>query len=151
MLSLVRDGESFFRSEGTVFCPLLDVDVRVLVHTDGAEVRSNQLRALGGFLSIPAIERSHITQRLYADYREVSQAVGEGPEISDAGRVWDFVQWTDVLVPLQGTSGCRFLCVRGEPAWETEHGVEMWFRDERLVRLDRNSGAFLSSCFWSWE
>lgn len=151
MVPLVRDDNSFFRSDRPVFCPLLSAKVPVAVYTDGAEVQPDQLRALAGFLGISADERPSLTKRLFADYQEVRDAVGEGPEIAGAQRVWEFVRWTTVLVPLQGPTGSRFVCVQGDPAWEEEHGVEMWFRDERLVRLDRASGAFLSDCFWSWQ
>ena len=151
MVPLVRDGDSFFRSDQPVFCPLLGAEAPVAVYTNGGAVEPDQLRALAGFLGIPAGERLGITGRLFADYRQVRDAVGEGPEIALPERVWEFVRWTTVLVPLQGPSRSRFVCVQGAPAWEEEHGVEMWFRDERVVRLDRASGAFLSSCFWSWQ
>lgn len=151
MVPLVRDDDSFFRSERPVSCQVLGADVPVAVYTDGAEVQPDQMQALAGFLGIPADERFGLTGRLFADYQEVRDAVGEGPEIAEPEQVWEFVRWTEVLVPLQGPTGSRFVCVRGDPAWEEEHGVEMWFRDERLVRLDRASGAFLSSCFWSWQ
>lgn len=150
MVPLVRDGNAFFRSDGPVYCPLLGVDLSVAVYTDGADVQPDQLRALSGFFDIPASERDGLTGRLFADYQEEYDAVGEGPVITEPQRVWEFVRWGAVLIPQQGPTGSRFVCVVGDPEWEEEHGVEMWFRDERLVRLDRASGAFLSDCFWSW-
>jgi hypothetical protein len=147
---LVRDDRSFFRSDLPVFCPLLGAEVPVAVYTDGAEVQPDQLRALAGLLNIPAAARSGLTGRLFADYQEVRNALGEEPEIAGPERVWEFVRWTTVLVQLQGPTGSRFVFVQGDPAWEEEHGVELLFRDERLVRWDRASGAFLSWCFWSW-
>ncbi|VTU02196.1 unnamed protein product [Gemmataceae bacterium] len=149
MVPLVRDG-SFFRSVGPVLCPLLGAEVPVTVDTDGAEVQSDQLRALAGFLAIPGSERDSLTGRLFDDYRAVRDAIGEGPEIDGPERVWEFVRWTTILIPQQGPTGSRFVFVQGDPAWEEEHGVELLFRDERLLRLDRASGAFLSTCFWSW-
>jgi hypothetical protein len=131
-------------------CPLLGEAVPVLLYTDGQEIQLDQLEAISRFLDIPAKERTGLIGPLFADYREVRDAVGEGPEITGPEQVWEFVRWTTILVPLQGPTGCRFVFVKGDPAWEEEHGVEMLFRDERLVRLDRASGAFLSSCFWSW-
>jgi hypothetical protein len=108
------------------------------------------MRALTGFLGIPAGEKDDLTGRLFADYRNFRDTVGEGPEIAAPEQVWQYVRWTTILVPLQGSTGGRFVFVQGDPAWEEEHRVELFFRDERLVRLDRASGAFLSSCFWSW-
>lgn len=134
-----------------MFCPVLGAEVQVDVLTDGAEVQADQRLALAGFLGIPAGERAGLTGRLYADYQEVREAIGEGPEIPEPERVWEFVRWTTVVIPKQGPTGSRFVCVQGDPAWEEEHGVEMWFRDEQLVRLDRASGAALSRCFWSWQ
>jgi hypothetical protein len=131
-------------------CPLLGGAVPVLIHTDGQEVQPDQLDACARFLAIPADSRSVLIEPLFADYRTVRDAVGEGPEIAGPGRVWEFVRWTAILVPLQGPSGSRFVFVQGDPAWDEEHGVELLFRDERLIRVDRASGAFLSSCFWSW-
>jgi hypothetical protein len=61
------------------------------------------------------------------------------------------VKWAIILVPLQGVSGSRFVFVKGDPVWEVEHGVEMLFRDEQIVRVGRSSGAFLTGCFWSWS
>lgn len=149
MVPLVRDG-SFFRSVVPELCGLLGAEVPVVVYTDGADVQPDQLRALAGFLAIPASARVGLTGRLFDDYREALAAIGEGPEIDGQERVWDFVRWTTILVPQQGPSGSRFVFVQGDPAWEEEHGVELLFRDEQLIRLDRASGAFLSTCFWSW-
>ncbi|WP_439625857.1 DUF6985 domain-containing protein [Gemmata sp.] len=148
-MPLVRDG-SFLRSVEQAPCPLLGAEVPVAVYTDGAEVQPDQLWAIAGFLGIPASKRDDLTERLFDDYRAVRDATGEGPEIDGPERVWEFVRWTTILVPLQGPNGSRFVFVQGDPAWEEEHGVELLFRDERLVRLDRASGAFLSTCFWSW-
>lgn len=148
-MNWVRD-DSFFRSEQPVACPLLGVSVSALIHTDGKPIHASQLEALARFLDIPADARGGLLKPLFADSREVREAVGEGPEIDGPEQVWEFVQWETILVPLQGPSGNRFVFVQGEPAWEEEHGVELLFRDERLVRLGRASGAFLSSCFWSW-
>jgi hypothetical protein len=146
----VRTDGSSFRPDRPLTCPLLGAAVPVLIHTDGQEIQPDQLHALSRFLDIPAEARADLIEPLFADYREVRDAVGEGPEIAGPEQVWGFVRWTTVLVPLQGPSGSRFVFVQGDPAWEEEHGVELLFRDERLVRLDRASGAFLSSCFWSW-
>ena len=146
----VRTDGSFFRLDRTPACPLLGGAVPVLIHTDGQEVQSDQLTALSRFLAIPADARPVLAEPLFADCREVRDAVGGGPQIAGPDRVWEFVRWTTVLVPVQGPSGSRFVFVRGDPAWEEEHGVELLFRDERLVRLGRASGAFLRSCFWSW-
>jgi hypothetical protein len=150
VVPLVRDDDSFFRSDQPALCPLLGAEVPVAVYTDGAGVQPDQFHALAGFLGISAGERIALAGRLFADYREVRDAVGEGPEIAGPDRVWEFVRWTTILVPLQGPTGSRFVFVQGVAAWEEEHGVELLFRDERLVRLGRASGAFLSSCFWSW-
>lgn len=150
MVTLIRDDKSFFRSDRPVFCPILGAEVPVAVHTDGAEVQPDQQLALAGFLNIPASEQLGITMKLFADYQEIYDEIGEGPEITEPERVWEFVKWTTILVPLQGPTGSRFVFVQGEPMWEEEHGVELLFRDEQLIRLDRASGAFLSSCFWSW-
>lgn len=132
-------------------CPLLGSAVPVLIHTDGQDIQPDQLHTLSRFLDIPTEARTKLIEPLFADYREARDAVGEGPEIAGPERVWEFVRWTTVLIPLQGPSGSLFVFVQGDPAWEEEHGVELLFRDERLVRLDRASGAFLSSCFWSWS
>jgi hypothetical protein len=147
----VPTNRSFFRPDQPLPCPFLGAAVPVLIFTDGQEIQPDQLQALWRFLDIPAETRVGLFGPLFADYREVCDAVGEGPEIAGPGRIWEFVRRTTILVPLQGPSGSRFVFVRGDPAREEEHGVELLFRDERLVRLDRASGAFLSSCFWSWE
>lgn len=150
MVSLVREGESHFRPDRPVLCPLLGVVVPIWVYTNGAEVHPDQSDALSRFLVIEPGKRAALLEPLFADYREVVEAIGEGPEITGPERVWEFVQWTAIGVPRQG-DGSRFVFVQGDPAWEEEHGVELLFRDEQLVRLDRASGAALSTCFWSWR
>jgi hypothetical protein len=150
MVSLIRDDNSFFRTERPVFCPLLGVDVPISVYTDGAEVHPDQSDALARFLAIEPSQRAALLGPLFADYREVINAVGEGPAIAGPEQVWAFVRWTNVIVPRQGV-GSRFVFVQGDPAWEEEHGVELLFRDEQLIRLDRASGAFLTTCFWAWH
>ena len=149
MVWVSTDG-SFFRPDSPLLCPILGADVPVLIYTDGQEIQPNQLQALSRFLAISLDAQDSLNGPLFADYREVHNAVGEGPDISGPEQISAFVRWTTVLVPLQGPSGSRFLFVKGDPAWEEEHGVELFFRDERLVRVGRESGAFLSSCFWAW-
>ncbi|MCE9533550.1 MAG: hypothetical protein K8T89_20865 [Planctomycetes bacterium] len=146
----IRTDGSFFQPDRSPVCPLFDSEVPVLIHTGEQEIEPNQLQALNRFLEIPSSERAGLKAKLFADYLEVFDAVGEGPEIISPEQVWKFVQWTTVLIPLQGLSGSRFVFVKGDPAWELEHGVELLFRDEKLIRLDRQSGAFLSTCFWDW-
>lgn len=150
MVSLIRDGRLFFRADRPVYCPLLGVEVPISVYTDGAEVHPDQSGALALFLAIEPGQRAVLFEPLFADYRVVLDAVGEGPEIAGPEQVWEFVRWTNVIVPRQDV-GRRFVFVQGDPAWEVEHGVELLFRDERLVRLDRASGAFLTTCFWAWH
>jgi hypothetical protein len=41
VVSLVRDGNSFFRSDRPVFCPVLGSAAPVALYTDGAEVHSD--------------------------------------------------------------------------------------------------------------
>jgi|GEM_PF-4452351 len=150
MVSLIRDEGSFFRSALPVFCPLLGAELPVLVYTDGAEVHPDQMNALARFLAIQPSQQAVLLEPLFADYREVIDAIGEGPEIAGPEQVWRFVRWTNLIVPQQGV-GSHFVFVQGDPDWEEEHGVELLFRDERLVRLDRASGAFLTTCFWAWH
>ena len=102
------------------------------------------------FLDIEPNQRVVLLAPLFADYREVVDAVGEGPVIDSLERVLEFVRWTHIIIPEQGV-GSRFVFVQGDPAWEEEHGVELLFRDERLIRTDRASGAFLTTCFWEWH
>lgn len=149
-MQLVRDDESWFRSEAPVDCPLLGVQVPVMIFTDDAEVRPDQIQALERVLQIPSSAREQLLEPLFADYREVYEAVEEGPEITGPESVWDYVRWTQILIPLQGPSGDRFVFLRGVPEWEEEHHIELFLRNERLTRVGRASGAFLSECFWSW-
>jgi hypothetical protein len=148
-MTLTPDGIGSSRSDRSVFCPLLGVEVSISVFTDGAEVHPEQLEALARFLAIEPGQREALFEPLFADYRDVFDAVGEGPAIAGPEQVWAFVRWTNVIVPRQGV-GSRFVFVQGDPAWEEEHGVELLFRDERLIRIDRASGAFLTTCFWTW-
>jgi uncharacterized protein (TIGR02996 family) len=148
--ALIRDERLFVRTDRPVFCPLLETELSVSVFTDGAEVQQDQVAALARFLAIPPGHRATLLEPLFENYRAMFDAVGEGPEIAGPEQVWAFVQWTDLIVPRQGTSGNRFVFVQGTPAWEEEHGVEMLFRDEWLLRLNQASGAFLSNCFWDW-
>jgi hypothetical protein len=134
MFSLRRD-ESSFNSERPVFSRFLGVEVPISIYTDGAEVHPEQLESLTRFLAIEPGQRAALLEPLFADYREVIEAVGEGPEIVSSEQVWEFVRWTNVIVPRQGV-GSRFVFVQGDPMWEEEHGVELLFRNERLIRLD---------------
>jgi hypothetical protein len=151
VVSWVRDGRSFFRADPPPFIPLLGVEVPVSIYTDGAEVQPDQLDALARFLAIPAAERAGLVGPLFDDYNCVRECVGEVPDIAGPEEVWAFVRWTNVVIPLQGPRGNRFVFVQGESAWEEEHGVELLFGDERLLRLDRASGLFLTTHFWSWS
>jgi len=147
MVSWVPTDGSFFRSEQQLKCPLFGESIPVLIHTDGREILLDQLGALSRFLDIPADQRGLLTQPLFEDYRTIRDYVGEGPDIREPELVWRHVRWTTILIPLQGPCGNRFVFVIGDPEWEPEHGVELLFRDEQLVRLDRAEGAFLGR-FW---
>ena len=148
MMSWVRSDSSFFRSDQPLMCPLFGESIPVLIHTDGREIQSDQLIALSRFLEIPAEQRAFLTSPLFDDYRTIKEYVGEGPEIDTPDLVWQYVKWTTILVPIQGPLVNRFVFVIGDPEWEEEHGVELLFRDEKLVRLDRAEGAFLGK-FWT--
>ncbi len=150
MVSWERTEGSFFGSDRPLTSPLFGTSIPALVYTDGREILPDQMTALSSFLDIPADQRGRLIDPLFEDFRTVTEVVGEGPKIITAEQVWQFVTWTTILVPLQGPGGNRFVFVKGDPAWEQEHGVELLFRDERLVRLNRASGAFLSTCFWEW-
>jgi hypothetical protein len=147
MISWVRSDEWFFRPDQPLLCPLFRESIPVSIHTDGREIQSDQLSALLRFLKIPADQRGLLTHPLFADYCAIKEYVGEGPDIETPELVWSHVKWTTILVPLQGPLGNRYVFVIGDPDWEEEHGVELLFRDERLVRLDRAEGAFLGK-FW---
>lgn len=151
MVLWVKDAEgSAFCPDQPLFCPLFGTTIPVEIYTDGREILPDQFTALSRFLDIPAEQRSRLIGPLFEDYRTITEEVGEGPEIAGQDQVWQFVRWTAVIVPLQGPRGNRFVFVQGDPAWEEEHGVELLFRDEQLIRLDRASGAFLTKCFWDW-
>jgi hypothetical protein len=146
----VRTKRSFFRpEEEPPFCALLGGSVPVLIHTGEDEILPGQLEALARFLAIPADRRPDLYGPLFADYREVRSAIGEGPRIGGPEEVWSFVRWNTVLVPRQGPTGHRFVFVEGDPAWEIEHGVELFFRDEQLVHVGRAEGDFCGR-FWEW-
>ena len=95
-----------------VFCPLLGVEVPSSVYTDGAEVRPELSEAHARFLGIEPSQRA----ALFADYREVVKAVGEGPEVASPEQARVFVRWTNVIVPRQGVGSC-FVFVQGDPVW----------------------------------
>ena len=147
MTSWVRSDDHFYTPARPLLCPLFGESIPVSIHTDGAEIQQDQLVALSRFLEIPADQRGLLTLPLFDDYRTIKDAVGEGPEIDTPESVWQHVKWTTLLVPRQGPLGNRYVFVIGDPDWEEEHGVELLFRDERLVRLDRAEGAFLGK-FW---
>ena len=150
MVPWVRTEGSFFRPDRPLTFPLFGTSIPVLIYTDGREILPEQLTALSRFLDIPVDQRDRLIGPLFQDYRAVMEAVGEGPQIAGPNQIWQFVRWTTVLVPLQGPRVNRFVFVQGDPVWEEEHGVELLFRDEQLVRVGRASGAFLSTCFWEW-
>lgn len=147
----VRTDRSSFESSAPLLCPFLGVEIPIIIYTDEKEIQPDQLQALAHFLRLSPETKDLLTASLFADYRATVEAVGDGPVIDQPEEVWAFVRWTEVLIPLQGPSGSRFVFLRGDPAWEQEHGLELFFRDEQLARVDYASGAFLSTCFWDWE
>ncbi len=148
----VRIAERFFQSDKPVECPLVGVPVSLRIHTEQDEIQPDQLQALQRFLEIPAEARPSLLEPLYAEYTRVFDIVGKGPTPSGSpAQVWKFVRWTQILIPEQGPRGCRFVFLCGEPLWYRDHGLELCFRDEKLVHLGPRSGAFLSDCFWDWE
>lgn len=151
MVSWVLTDRAFYCPDRPLMCPLFGLSIPVSIYTDGKEIRPDQLDTLSRFLDIPLDRRARLIDPLFADYRSVVEATGEGPVIHRTDEVWQNVRWTNVIVPLQGPTGSRFVFVQGDPTWEEEHGVELLFRDEELIRLDRASGAFLSNCFWEWS
>jgi hypothetical protein len=130
-------------------CPLFGEPCPILIHTDGQEIRQNQMQALANFLAITADQRKTLTDPLFEDYRATRDEYGEGPEIHEPEQVWRFVTWNTLLVPIQGPTEDRFVFVIGDPAWEREHGVELLFRNERLLSVGRAQGAFLGR-YWEW-
>jgi len=147
MSQWVRTNEWFFRLDESPTCPLLGGPVPVEIHTGGDDIRPDQLEALARFQAIPADRRPSLFGPLFADYRTVRSAIGEGPQIGGPGEVWSFVRWYTVLVPRQGPTGHRFVFLQGDPAWEVEHGVELLFRDEQLVHVGRVEGDY-GGRFW---
>lgn len=144
--------KSFFRFDEPFECPLLGEPVTLMIHTEQGEIQPDQLQALKGFLEVPADTRADLLEPLYAEYNRVYDIVGKG--VGPSGKldqVWRFVRWKEILIPEQGPRGFRFVFVRGEPTWDREHGVELCFRNEKLVHLGPASAAFLSDCFWDWE
>jgi hypothetical protein len=147
VVSWIPTDGSFYRPDKPLKSPLFGESIPVLIHTDGREIQPEQLDSLSRFLEIPADRRDLLTRPLFEDYWAIREAVGEGPDIDSPDLVWRYVRWTTILVPLQGPSGNRYIFVIGEPEWEPEHGVELLFCNERLVRVDRAQGAFLGR-FW---
>jgi hypothetical protein len=148
----VQYHKSFFRFDVPFECPLLGEPVTLTIHTEQDEIQSEQLQALEGFLQIPVEGRADLLGPLHAEHNRVYDIIGKGPTPSGTPeQVWKFVRWKEILIPEQGPRGCRFVFVRGEPFWYRDHGVELCFRNEKLVHLGPNSGAFLSDCFWDWE
>jgi hypothetical protein len=84
----VRTERSFFRPEETPACALFGGHVPVLVHTGEDEIQPDQLEALARFLAIPADQRQALYGPLFADYREVRSAIGQGPHIGGPEQVW---------------------------------------------------------------
>src|SRR5262245_36594200 len=111
MSQWVRYERLYFRHDPSPLCPLLGVAVPVDIHTGEGEIQTDQLEAVARFLAIPSDRRSDLHAPLYADYREVRSAIGEGPHIAGPEEVWAFVRWDWVLVPRQGPTGHRFVFV----------------------------------------
>jgi hypothetical protein len=103
--------------------------------------------ALSAFLRLGPAERRASGPRVIANCHEFIDAVGEEDwnaamaRCNDPERIWDFVHPTQVYVQWDDASQRMYVTLACECDWETEHGLQLVYRDgATLTRVSAQDG-----------
>jgi hypothetical protein len=101
--------------------------------------------AVRRFLSLTVRDRDEAAQYVFANYREMCEAIGAdevGVSIDGAADVWNHVRPDEIHVTRR-SNGDRKVYVRitAECAWEPEHGLQIVYREGwELKRVSQQDG-----------
>jgi hypothetical protein len=138
--------EFFIESKVHIACLGEEVDILVYPEDDSLNLPSpSQLHALDAFLALDLAQKVDWSHQLaldchYACLRD--EIDGEDPIMVLRIRedVWDHVRLNQLLIPQHGTTSDRYLFFTGNCDWEEEHGLELLFKNERLIKVGPQEG-----------
>lgn len=138
--------EFFIESKVHVTCLGEEVDVWVDPEDDSTDLPSpSQLHALDAFLALDLAQKVDWLHQLALDchYTCLRDEVDEDDPIMvlrSRNEVWDHLRLNQLLIPQHGTTSDRYLFVTGNCDWEEEHGLELLFKNERLIKVGAQEG-----------
>ena len=136
----------FFESKLRV--PVLGQLVEVWVQPESDSAASPtpaQIRALDAFLALGPEQKADWTHQVALDIYDTCRLFGIGQDetpvrLRKRDDVWKHVRLPQVFIPTHGKTHDRYVFVDGSCDWEEEHGLELLFKNERLIRVGRNEG-----------
>lgn len=134
--------------EAKLRVPVLGGIVRVEVDLEDdscASPSTAQLKSLTCFANLATELKSDWTHQIALDCHYTClqlEVEGEKPPLRLRRRsnVWKHLKLTDVFVPQHGKSVDRYVFVAGSCDWEDEHGLELLFKNEQLLKVGRSDG-----------
>ena len=136
----------FFESKLRV--PVLDqlIDVWVQPENDSSDLPSPaQLSALEAFLALGPAQKAEWTHQVALDCHYTClrlETDGDTPPVRLRKRndVWRHLRLATVFIPKHGKTADRYVFIDGSCDWEEEHGLQLLFKNERLLRVGQNEG-----------